>query len=258
VTYSLLTAVAAGCAVAAWPRPRAAGRQPPAAPPLVPPTAPAPPATPAGTPPATRLAALLRAPAFAATAAALAGLAVAGPRTGPLLAAALAAGTFRLARALPTRAAADRDRACAAVVPLLADLVGACLAAGTTLDAALDAAALATPGPLADEIAAAVRSVRLGVPSRVAWAPLLDPDRPPPVRALGRALARSADSGSAPAALLRALADDARTAARTAGDLAARRAAVLAVLPLGLCFLPAFVLLGIVPLVAGLLRAVVG
>jgi Flp pilus assembly protein TadB len=240
--YALLTAVAATGAVAAWPRPAARRPWSRQSPP----------------PPQPRRASLLRTPAFAATAAALAGLAIAGPRAGPLLAVALAAGTFRLAGALPSRAAADRDRACASAVPLLADLVGACLAAGTTLDAALDAAALATPGPLADEVAAAVRSVRLGVPSRAAWAPLLDPHRPPPVRALGRALARSTDSGSAPAALLRALADDARTAARTAGDLAARRAAVLAVLPLGLCFLPAFVLLGIVPLVAGLLRAVVG
>ena len=69
-----------------------------------------------------------------------------------------------------------------------------------------------------------------------------------------RALARSA-TGAAPAALLRAVADDADAAARAAAEAAARRAAVTAVLPLGLCFLPAFVLLGIVPLVAGLLAA---
>ena len=39
-------------------------------------------------------------------------------------------------------------------------------------------------------------------------------------------------------------------------EAAARRASVAAVLPLGLCFLPAFVLAGVVPLVAGLLAHV--
>jgi pilus assembly protein TadC len=82
---------------------------------------------------------------------------------------------------------------------------------------------------------------------------LLAPGGPAPVRAFATALVRCAESGAAPAAVLRAVADDARAAARTAGEAAARRAAAAAVLPLGLCFLPAFVLAGVVPLVAGLL-----
>ncbi|MCW2777557.1 MAG: hypothetical protein JWN17_1282, partial [Frankiales bacterium] len=48
------------------------------------------------------------------------------------------------------------------------------------------------------------------------------------------------------------LAADARAEARSAAEQRARRAGVLAVAPLGLCFLPAFVLLGVVPVVVGL------
>lgn len=191
---------------------------------------------------------------LAVTAAALAGYAYAGP----LAAVAAGLGAARLFASLPSRAEADRDRARAAAVPLFADLCAACVAAGASVDAALAAAAHAVPGPLADDVEAALRAARLGVAPHAAWAALLAAERPPPVRALARAVVRGTDSGAAPGAMLRTVADDARDAARTAGEVAARRAAVLAVLPLGACFLPAFVLLGIVPLVASLLGGVLG
>jgi Flp pilus assembly protein TadB len=210
------------------------------------------------TPTTTRQARRTLPPRLATAAAALAAYALAGPRLGLPAAVAVAVATHRLVAALPSRAAAERDRRRAAAVPLLADLVAACVTAGATTDAAVDAAATAMPGPLADDLRTAVGAVRLGVPPPVAYAPLVAPGTPPPVRALGRALLRSAESGAAPAAILRNVADDARATARTAGEVAARRAAVVAVLPLGLCFLPAFVLLGIVPLVASLLRTVTG
>ncbi len=197
----------------------------------------------------------MRGSRVASASAALGAWLLAGPRAGPVAAIAVVVGTTRLFAALPARAAAERDRACAAAVPLAADLVAACLVAGADPDAALDAAYAATSGPLADDLAAAARATRLGVPPRLAWAPLLAPGRLPPIRALARTLVRADGSGAPPAALLRAVADDARAAARHDGEVAARRAAVAAVLPLGLCFLPAFVLLGIVPLVAGLVRA---
>ncbi|MCU1692975.1 MAG: hypothetical protein JWM64_2066, partial [Frankiales bacterium] len=48
------------------------------------------------------------------------------------------------------------------------------------------------------------------------------------------------------------LAAEARASATARAEQRARRAGVLAVAPLGLCFLPAFVLLGVVPVVVGL------
>ncbi|MFD0891079.1 type II secretion system F family protein, partial [Streptosporangium algeriense] len=59
-------------------------------------------------------------------------------------------------------------------------------------------------------------------------------------------------SGAPVADILTRLADDARQEARSAASAAALRVGVQAVAPLGLCFLPAFVCLGIVPVVAGL------
>ncbi|NUO57395.1 MAG: secretion system protein, partial [Hamadaea sp.] len=51
------------------------------------------------------------------------------------------------------------------------------------------------------------------------------------------------------AATLRRVAGDLRAAEADRAEARARRAAVLLVLPLGLCFLPAFVLAGLAPVV---------
>jgi pilus assembly protein TadC len=70
-------------------------------------------------------------------------------------------------------------------------------------------------------------------------------------------MSRAAQSGAPVAEVLTRLADDAREASRAASVAAARSVGVKAVAPLGLCFLPAFVLLGIIPVVAGLASAIV-
>ncbi|MFS0731056.1 hypothetical protein ABC270_13385 [Curtobacterium sp. 1P10AnD] len=69
------------------------------------------------------------------------------------------------------------------------------------------------------------------------------------------ALARRA--GVPAAALLRAAAEDVRDDAAAAGLAAAEGLAVRLVLPLGVCVLPAFVLVGVVPVVAGVLSSTV-
>jgi pilus assembly protein TadC len=74
------------------------------------------------------------------------------------------------------------------------------------------------------------------------------------VRALGRAL----DSGAPVATTVAAVADEQRRRRRWAAEAAARRAGVLAVAPLALCFLPAFVLLGVVPVVLSIAADVLG
>ncbi|MCV7088745.1 type II secretion system F family protein, partial [Mycobacterium interjectum] len=72
------------------------------------------------------------------------------------------------------------------------------------------------------------------------------------IDALLRLARRSASSGSALARGVAELADQSRQDAAHAATAAAERAGVLIAGPLGLCFLPAFVCLGIVPVVAGL------
>ncbi|GAA3337136.1 type II secretion system F family protein [Curtobacterium pusillum] len=75
---------------------------------------------------------------------------------------------------------------------------------------------------------------------------------------LREVLALAQRAGVPAAALLRAAAEDVRDDAAAAGLAAAERLAVRLVLPLGVCVLPAFVLVGVVPVVVGVLSSTVG
>jgi pilus assembly protein TadC len=138
-------------------------------------------------------------------------------------------------------------------LPVACDLLAVCLAAGIPVPGALAAVAAAVPGPLGGELQQVAGLARLGADAGRAWqgaGPALEP--------LARALRRSETSGARAAPALQALAVELRASARAATDAAVRRAGVLILAPLGLCFLPAFVCLGIVPLVIGLAGDVLG
>lgn len=72
------------------------------------------------------------------------------------------------------------------------------------------------------------------------------------MRAYLRMARRSAASGAALAQGVEDLAATLRAEASDAAGARAERAAVLIAGPLGLCYLPAFICLGIVPVIAGL------
>ena len=74
----------------------------------------------------------------------------------------------------------------------------------------------------------------------------------PALSGFARAAARSAGTGSALAQVARAESDRIRAGLVDAAEARAQRAAVLITGPLGLCFLPAFLVLGIAPVVIGL------
>lgn len=74
---------------------------------------------------------------------------------------------------------------------------------------------------------------------------------------LAEVLGLARRAGVPAAALLRAAAEDVRDDAAAAGLAAAEGLAVRLVLPLGVCILPAFVLVGVVPVVAGVLSSTV-
>lgn len=157
------------------------------------------------------------------------------------------------------RAVSAADRAGARVreaqvsrgLPIVCDLLAACLAAGAAPSTALEEVADAVSGHLGSVLAGVARGCRLGLSVDDAWAPYLA-DGPIALRTLASALARSADSGASPARTLDALSGELRDQRRTRGEAAARRAGVAMVAPLGLCFLPAFILVGVVPFIAGL------
>ena len=73
--------------------------------------------------------------------------------------------------------------------------------------------------------------------------------------AIARVLALAEDAGVPAAELLRAEAERQRYDARAAGQAGAQRLGVQLLLPLGLCSLPAFVLVGVVPLIVSVLSS---
>jgi len=143
--------------------------------------------------------------------------------------------------------------AATADLPLGADLLAAALRAGAPIDRAASAVADALGGPLGERLERTARSLRLGAEPAEAWQHLAGVDG---ADRLIAAAVRSSASGGALAGALGRLADDLRADRAVAVEAAAQRAAVLIVLPLGLCFLPAFLLVGVVPVLIGLLRDV--
>ncbi|MGY1679700.1 type II secretion system F family protein [Geodermatophilus sp. SYSU D01176] len=138
-------------------------------------------------------------------------------------------------------------------LPVGCDLLAVCLEAGLPVGGALAAVATALPGPLGPELATVAGLYRLGAAPRRAWAEV-----PAELAALGRVLVRAGESGSTVVPALRSLAADARAEQRSRADAAVRRAGVWVLAPLGACFLPAFLCLGVVPLVLGIAADVFG
>jgi Flp pilus assembly protein TadB len=138
-------------------------------------------------------------------------------------------------------------------VPLAVDLLAACLRAGRPPQAAVGTVAKAIGGPLADLLAGVGHRLGLGTDPIEAWSALL---AEPACAGLARAVQRALRSGAPLARSLEHLADDSRQARRWAVEEQARAVESRAVVPLGLCFLPAFVLLGVLPTVAGSLSGI--
>ncbi|MEJ2886462.1 type II secretion system F family protein [Actinomycetospora aeridis] len=129
------------------------------------------------------------------------------------------------------------------------DQLAACLRAGLSLDRAARAVVPALPPDAGEALGRVADLVALGSDPSAAWAPALEC---PETARLARAARRSARSGAAVADVVEAVAADLRAEAADAVEARAERAGVLVTGPLGLCFLPAFLALGIVPVVVGL------
>lgn len=134
-------------------------------------------------------------------------------------------------------------------LPFAVDLLAVALAAGAAPSTALRAVATAVDGPVAEELAAVARGLTVGRDPAQVWG---DAARRPGLGGLGRAMLRAVESGSSVSDALARLAEDLRAGARVEAESRARTVGVRAAVPLGLCLLPAFVLVGVVPLVAGM------
>jgi pilus assembly protein TadC len=131
------------------------------------------------------------------------------------------------------------------------DVLTACLRSGMAVSTAAAATAPSAPPGLARLLNRAADMLALGADPATAWSNTevrLDKH----AEALLRLARRSASSGAALAQGVADLAAQSRHDAADAAGAAAERASVLVAGPLGMCYLPAFVCLGIVPVVAGL------
>ncbi|MCB5166066.1 type II secretion system F family protein [Streptomyces bambusae] len=134
-------------------------------------------------------------------------------------------------------------------LPLAADLLAACLAAGAGPREAAEVVGESLGGPVGERLARAGAEIRLGGEPAEAWARLAEI---PGARPLASCLERAARTGAPAAEPVARLAAGLREERARAAATRAQRAAVLITAPVGLCFLPAFLAVGVAPVVIGL------
>jgi Flp pilus assembly protein TadB len=155
----------------------------------------------------------------------------------------------RLLGRLESRADRARRDLLERQAPLLADLMSATLASGATLRSALDVVGRAIGEPTSDALRSVVAAIDLGADPVSAWrgAQVIEAHGP-----VVDAVVRASESGAPVATVLARVAADLRRDRALRVEVAARSAGVRAVAPLAACFLPAFLLMGVVPVVASL------
>jgi pilus assembly protein TadC len=131
-------------------------------------------------------------------------------------------------------------------VPQALELLAACLAAGLPARAACTAVVQAFDGPVADDLGRVLALLQLGAGEVAAWRAIRDH---PQLGLAAEDMARSVESGTSMVEGLQHHATAARETRRAALQVRARAVGVRSVLPMMICFIPSFMLLGIVPAV---------
>jgi pilus assembly protein TadC len=182
----------------------------------------------------------------------MAGLLLVDGALGLVVAAALAFVVHRHKRSLD----AGPDRVVAATraleLPIAVEVLASCLLVGASQQEALRAVAAGLGGSLAEDLSRVSGALGVGADVAEAWTLVPSTD----LRSLAAVLSRAHATGAPAAPQLWALADQNRQMARVVAMDAARTLGVRSTGPLGLCFLPAFVLIAVVPLVLALLHVV--
>lgn len=155
---------------------------------------------------------------------------------------------------LPAAGARREERRLRAELPLALDLLAACLQSGLPVVTALEAVIGAVDPMLGARLAPVLTAFRLGAGPVEAWRPLTGDSVVGPT---ARTLMRAGRTGAPSADVVSALAARHREQVRADYERAARAVGVWAVGPLALCFLPAFLLVGVVPIVWGLVGSMV-
>ena len=176
------------------------------------------------------------------------------PRLGVLLGLGVA-GWLTARQAAARRQRAEEHARLAAAAPAVVDLLGACLLAGLNGHLAVLKVAERAPPALAPDLHLAAVDLRLGRSPSAALRGAAERTGLDELRAAAGALEAAERWGAPAAEALGARAEALRSRLRLEAEAAAGRTSVRLSFPLVLCFLPAFVLLTVVPLIAGALRS---
>ncbi|MFF5919151.1 type II secretion system F family protein [Streptomyces flavochromogenes] len=134
-------------------------------------------------------------------------------------------------------------------LPLAADLLAACASAGAGPGEAAEAVGRSLGGPLGERLARTAAELRLGGEPAEVWRRF---GAIPGATGLARCMERAGSSGAPAAEAVARHAAALRSARARTAAARARRAQVLISGPVGLCFLPAFLAVGVAPVVIGL------
>ncbi|MEU6325800.1 type II secretion system F family protein [Streptomyces sp. NPDC047049] len=179
-----------------------------------------------------------------------------GGVTGALAGLAVGYGAHRrLARQRDADAARSADAEVRAELAPAGDLLAACLAAGAGPRESAEAVGRSLDGPVAERLRQVAAELRLGGEPAVVWPRLA---ALPGAEGLARCMERAGISGVPAVESASRVAAELRAEQARAATARARRAGVLVTLPLSACFLPAFLALGVAPVLIGLAGGLLG
>ncbi|MFG3409681.1 type II secretion system F family protein [Streptomyces sp. NPDC048142] len=180
----------------------------------------------------------------------LTGWILVGGAMGCAVGSAAAYGTWRRQRARPRPGSTHPERAViTGQLPLAADLLAACIAVGAGPREAAEVVGESIGGPVGDRLARTAAEIRLGGEQAEAWGRFAEI---PGAGPLARCLHRAGSTGAPAAEPVARLAESMRAERAAAAVTRAQRAGVLITAPVGLCFLPAFLAVGVAPVIIGL------
>lgn len=181
----------------------------------------------------------------AAVVAALGALAVFGVMPGVPVAVAAVVVMPRLLARLESADSRRQREALDRQLPDALDVLASLLESGATAVTAIRAVGPALGPPIGPELERVSRAIGVGADPMQAW-----DSAHPSLRPLAAAMIRSAETGAPLALVIAGVGADARRDYRARVEIAARSAGVKAVAPLAACFLPAFFLMGVAPIIA--------
>lgn len=156
-----------------------------------------------------------------------------------------------IGRAEPASVRRQREQV-ARELPQVVQLIGLVLAAGGDLREAIRQVAGALPGHAVEPLCRAEARLSVGMASADVWQELAEQ---PGLERVGRALLRAETSGVPIAGMVQGLGVDLAREQRARTEDAARTVGVRAAVPLGVCLLPAFLVVGIVPVIVSALSS---